>query len=205
MNDPTDYYGAQEEARYRYRRHYSAERQPSYHDAQCDLASYGFPGVEPSTGQEGWPDSDETTHLDTLVESIDQTPADDPIANLFSDKKRFLEQSVGDTLETIYDRDTLMQNALDDIERQECKARERLFEVEDWHSGVSTSIDKLRSEVRKEVASLKQQKRDERVSCWRDVTRTKTDLRELMGEWIRERQKSRWLSDDGSREPGGWP
>ena len=136
------------------------------------------------------------THLDALTEGIQSEKTRDPIHHFLADKKAFLSKSVEDILGMIYEREYLRDTNCYRIDRDSCYISQKLYEIYYIPIGLNPNIDKLRSNLEREMIAFEREKRMESVACWRDITRLKGDLREVMREFSQENRKSYLLSGD---------
>ena len=136
------------------------------------------------------------THLDALTEGIRSEKTRDPIHYFLADKKAFLSKSVEDILGMIYEREYLRDTNCYRIDRDSCYISQKLYEIYYIPLGLNPNIDKLRSNLEREMIAFEREKRMESVACWRDITRLKSDLREVMREFSQENRKGYLLSGD---------
>ena len=60
--------------------------------------------------------------------------------------------------------------------------------------GINAEVDKVRTNLEREIIGLDREKRMEEVACWRDVARLRAELDEAAREFGRERAKESLLS-----------
>ncbi len=60
--------------------------------------------------------------------------------------------------------------------------------------GVNPGIDRIRTNIERELLAFEREKRMEEVACWRDVCRLKSDLREVIRELEREKNRENLIS-----------
>ena len=96
----------------------------------------------------------------------------------------------------IYEREYLRDTNCYRIDRDSCYISQKLYEIYYIPLGLNPNIDKLRSNLEREMIAFEREKRMESVACWRDITRLKNDLREVMREFSQENRKGYLLSGD---------
>ena len=125
----------------------------------------------------------------------------DPLGAFLGAKKEFLGKSIADLLREIEVREKMRDDHLHRIDYESCSFQTRIYELDFWQRGMNPIADRVRTSLEKEMSGLEKEKRMEEISCWRDVSHLKTDLREVMQEWAMEKRKDLLLSegaDDGS-------
>jgi len=132
-------------------------------------------------------------HLDAITESLFEEKKFDPLSDFFSARKEFLARCIEDLTGLIYEREQIRYESFQKIDYDSCKAGTRVREVERWPPGTNATADKVRSNAERELFAFEREKRMEEVACWRDITRVKTELREIMREWSQEKQKESFL------------
>lgn len=118
----------------------------------------------------------------------------DPLESFFAGKKEFLVKSVREIMGLIYEREHLKDENIRGIDYDECHTKTRLFEIDHWHPGVNPGIDRIRTNIERELLACEREKRMEEVACWRDVCRQKSDLREVMRDLEREVDRQSLIS-----------
>lgn len=131
----------------------------------------------------------------SIGDFFDAKKSSDPIDNFFGAKKQFLENSIENVLGMIYERKQILYDHSKQIDYNSSKIKSRLFEIIDFRTGINPNIDKLRGNIEKEISNFEREKRMEEISCWQDVTRLKTDLREILETWSHEKQKESLLNE----------
>jgi hypothetical protein len=127
------------------------------------------------------------------IGALTEGAAHEPLGDFLTGKRKFLTKSVKDALGLIYERERLKDSNLHQIDYSSMQMKERLFEIEDWRAGTNSQIDKVRANIDRELLSFEREKRFEEVACWRDVTRLKSELREMLGDLDRETRRERLL------------
>ncbi len=151
-----------------------------------------WPGTEPDSAERvnAWAQ----TPLDALTDRILDTEEDGALADFFSARKEFLGKSVEHILSQIYERENLTSEHKYQIDIESCRAKTRLFEVDDWLPGLNQNVDKVRSNAEKDLAGMEREKRMEETACWRDVSRLREQLQETMKEWSEEKRRHNLIS-----------
>jgi len=104
-------------------------------------------------------------------------------------KRLFIEKSVEDILNLIHEREQIKYENLRMIDYNESKAQTRLMGIERIEGYFNPSIERIKNNVHKELNTFESERRMEVVSCWRDISRLRGDLREVMGEFAQEKRK----------------
>ena len=143
------------------------------------------------------------SHLDAITGGLDAPPSADPLDGFFAGKRDAIAGGVEDVLGLIYEREQLKYENLFKIDCDSCKVQGRLLPLEYWRPGINSEIDKVRTNIERELISLEREKRMEEVACWRDVARLRSELREVLQDFSRERARESLVSDLGnSYTPG---
>ena len=103
-----------------------------------------------------------------------------------------------DVLGLIYEREEIKSNNIRTIDYDSCRTKARLFEIGSWQTGADPQLDKTRGNIERELLGFEREKRFEEVACWRDMTRLKSELREVLREFDGEKRKEALLEGDGS-------
>lgn len=171
-----------------------------YHDPQysfdltrsssCSLLFPQPSGSYAYLGEESGPDS----HLEAITDDIETRPGLNPLGDFFGQKKRFLAKSVEEILGLIYEREGLKYENQRKADYDACRLTGRLLEMGSWRTGLDPGLDKTRGQIERDLLAVEREKRFEDVACWRDVTRLKTELRDALGEFEREKGKADLLA-----------
>jgi hypothetical protein len=133
-------------------------------------------------------------HIDAITDDITAQAAKDPLAPFFNGQKAFLGKSVQDIVGLIYEREGLKCDNIRRIDYDAGQLKSKLFEIDSWRTGANPQIDKTRAQLDRDLLACEREKRFEEVACWRDTTRLKSELRETLGEFQREKRKESLLS-----------
>lgn len=112
-----------------------------------------------------------------------------------SGKRQFLARSIDDVVSLIDERRGLSDRIMRQIDESYCAASSWLLQFQPWHFGQNSSIDRLRTQIGREMANFDREKRMEEVACWRDVARLRTELREAVREYAMEKRKDALLEE----------
>jgi hypothetical protein len=140
-------------------------------------------------------------NLEGIADGLSLAKWTDPVGMFLSAKKGFLEASIKDLLAQIEEREGMLQNHLSEILKESLENTTRLHEVDRWQRGFLPNMDRVRSQLEKLDAGFERDRRMEEVACWRDVSRIKTELREVTQEWGMEKQKEMLLADTMAPSP----
>lgn len=121
---------------------------------------------------------------------------DDPLQQFMEGKKHFLTRGIEDVLGLIQERVQIKYDNLRKITYDSSKTKGMLFQLYRWQIGGNPNVDRLRMGIEKELIGLEREKRMEEVNCWRDVTRLRTEMRELLGETAQEKRRDSLLSNN---------
>jgi hypothetical protein len=136
--------------------------------------------------------------LEGLSDGLSLAKSSDPLGAFLGAKKEFLGKSIADLLREIEVRERMRDDHLHRIDYESCSFQTRIYELDFWQRGMNPTADKVRTSIEKEMSGLEKEKRMEEISCWRDVSHLKTDLREVMQEWAMEKRKDLLLSEGGA-------
>jgi len=146
-------------------------------------------------------DETEPKDLEGLSDGLSLAKWTDPLGAFLGAKKEFLGKSIADLLREIEVREKMRDDHLHQIDYESCSFQTRIYELDFWQRGMNPIADRVRTSLEKEMSGLEKEKRMEEISCWRDVSHLKTDLREVMQEWAMEKRKDLLLSE-GGRDDG---
>ena len=132
---------------------------------------------------------DATSALDAITDHLTTNTSSDPLGAFLTGKKRFLAKSVEDLLGLLYEREQIKYDSLRKIDYDSAQIKARLFEIDSWRTGINPQIDKTRANIERELLAFEREKRFEEVACWRDTTRLKSELREVLREFDSEKRR----------------
>ena len=141
-------------------------------------------------------DSGLVTHLDVLAEDLIHESKGDPLESFFLGKKAFLAKSVEGILGLIYEREHMKYESIRKIDYESCQTKSKIFELESCPTGRNPNIDKLRTNIDRDLMAFEREKRMEEVACWRDTCRLKSELREVMGDVTQEKRRELLISGE---------
>ena len=138
------------------------------------------------------------THVDAMTREFTVPPQQDYMAAFFGGKQAFLGKSVEDIVGLIYERETMNYDSFRAMDYQAAGIKTKLFEIDNLRAGLNPQIERVRQNIVKELHILESDKRRETVECWRDITRLKGELREVMREFGQEKRKAALLGSPPS-------
>ena len=183
---------------YYYRKHYAPRPQSTSTYNVPSLVSY-VPSLTVSSSDSYAPLSPYTpcggleTHVDAITQDLTTPKQNDPINAFFRGKQLFLGKSVEDIVGLIYERETIKYESFRAMDYQASQNKTKLFELDNLRFGLDPQFERVRQNIVKELNVLESEKRREEVECWRDITRLKGELREVMREFGQEKRKSALL------------
>ena len=119
----------------------------------------------------------------------------DPIDRFLDSKKEVLLNSSKGILEQIYDRLSIRDSNLYEIDGRICRANSVLDQLDVFELGALPVIDKRKSFFEKELITFEQEKRFEQVACWRDVSRLQGQLLELKQQIDTQSNRQKLIND----------
>jgi len=138
------------------------------------LAQSGPPRRSSTPGDDGM-----QTVEHVITNGYFATPDGDPATALIGDKKRTTWLGLDDAIGQLRLRYEIYERNLYDITRAECAATNALHE---WHAERGWPSDKQLDNLQKTLQGLYSQRRDERLSLWKDSSR----LRQTLPEWVQQ-------------------
>ncbi len=133
--------------------------------------------------------------LDTSY--LDRSGSGDPLDLFLGRKREFLVKSVEEILSLIDNREKLKYENLRRIDYDSCKVRTSILQISSWEVGADPQLEKVRMGLEGEALGLEREKRAEEVACWRDTTRLKEGLREVVERLWQDRRREDLLSGSG--------
>ena len=111
--------------------------------------------------------------LETIIEGKDS------LEHFLHSKKEVLLDTAKGILTQIYERRAISEENLYEIDKRISRANSVLEQLRVFDLGTNPVIDKRKVFFEKELIGFEQEKRLEKVACWRDITRLKTQLLEI--------------------------
>jgi len=142
------------------------------------------------------------SNLEGIADGLSLAKWTDPVGTFLSAKKGFLEASIKDLLGQIEEREHLLYSHLREIQYETLANSAKMLEVGRWQRGFHPNLDRVRSQLEKLEAGFERERRMEEVASWRDISRLKTELREVTQEWGMEKQKELLLWDTSPSAAG---
>ena len=124
-----------------------------------------------------------------LNKDLPELSLPDPLGEFMATKRRFLANSIEDVLGLIHERQELKGENLYRIDYDSCIAKGRLYQIDNWQTGLFQNVDRIRTNIHRELVAFEREKRMEEVAAWRDKTRLRGELREIIGEYMMEKRK----------------
>jgi hypothetical protein len=119
----------------------------------------------------------------------------DPIDRFLDSKKEVLLNSSKGILEQIYERLSIRDSNLCEIDGRICRANSVLDQLDVFELGALPVIDKRKSFFEKELITFEQEKRFEQVASWRDVSRLQGQLLELKQQIDSQANRQKLIND----------
>lgn len=119
----------------------------------------------------------------------------DEIDLMFSDKTAFAKSSVINNISQIKERMYLRDRNIGKIDYDICSQRNRLLQLEDlFTNGTSPITHKLKNDIERTILESEKEKRDQEVSCWRDIALLRKDLMLGMNYYKTNSRKKQLIS-----------
>jgi hypothetical protein len=100
-----------------------------------------------------------------------------------SQRKKLLKERIEELVADIGKREGLEEQMLEKAELETSGLEFLLGQVKTWSLGSYPSVDMRRTNLEREILTLKKEGWDERLRCWKDVVALKKDLREVLEEY----------------------
>ena len=108
---------------------------------------------------------------------------EDVFQTMVAGKISDIRKAVAEIEQEIQQRESIDSEVLVEIQKEIMEVRNRMLEVEQFSGSVQSSHPFPRIDtLEREVVSLEGQKRFEKVSCWRDLTSLRKEIRFYMKE-----------------------
>ncbi|MFH1367952.1 MAG: hypothetical protein ABII64_02370 [Elusimicrobiota bacterium] len=133
--------------------------------------------------------------LNRFIEMQSKADYTDEIDLLFSDKTALAKSSVLNIISQIKERIAIKENNLKNIEYGISNQRTRLFNIEDlFANSYSFDVTKAKNDIEKAIESSEKEKREQEVSCWRDLALLRKDLMFGMNEYKSNSRKKQLIT-----------
>ena len=126
-------------------------------------------------------------------------PGDDPTTAILSDKIHSSRLGLDDAIGQMRSRILIYQTNMQDLEQSVCEANNAVFSQE-ADQGCPAN-EKQRYSANKMIQKIYEQKRDERVNLWRDLSRVRTTLPEIVQQYLSAYRKVAILDGIQGDEP----
>ena len=111
-------------------------------------------------------------------------PSSSPVLGAtLSQRKKLLTERIAELIADIHKREKLEGQMLEKAEIESTGLEFLLGQVRTWSLGNYPSVDMRRTNLEREILSLKKAGWDERLRCWRDLIMLKKELREALEEY----------------------
>ncbi|MCG2661322.1 MAG: hypothetical protein L6437_13880 [Kiritimatiellae bacterium] len=121
----------------------------------------------------------------------------DPITGMFKEKAHFGRAVIEDVITDMALRYKMMNRAILTLDYQICAVDSEIMELPNFQIGFSKDLDKLKTALEKTVMDMDQQKHEERIAGWKDITRLKTDLLEVLKDYVATQASASFLNNTG--------
>jgi len=100
-----------------------------------------------------------------------------------SQRKKLLKERIDELVTDIHKREMLEVEMLEKADMETINVEHLLGKVKDFSPGNYPSVDGRRTNLEREIITLKKCGWDERLRCWRDLVMLKKELREALEEY----------------------
>ena len=135
------------------------------------------------------PPSHAIPSLDSIVSK------NDPIDRFLNSKKEVLLNSTRGILEQIYERLSLRDSNIYELDQRISRANSVLDQLDVFELGSLPVIDKRKSFFEKDLMTFEQEKRFEKVACWRDISRLQGQLLEIKQQIDTQANRHKLIGD----------
>jgi hypothetical protein len=104
-------------------------------------------------------------------------------AGFFEDKLKILKDEIEDINRNLEERKLIEKTAADSIESEIKEVKRQLHEIYTWKQGEKSTIEFIRMEFLKQLASLNREKRQSSLGFWKDRVFEKKDRRNMLLEY----------------------
>lgn len=119
----------------------------------------------------------------------------DPVTGLFESKTFFGKARIESVLNEMGTRYKLMNENLRGLDYQICEADSMIDRLPPHAPGMSKDLDRTRTALEDSVRRLEQEKMREKVTAWKDISRLKSDLHDVMEQYTSAQASGAFLSD----------
>ena len=124
----------------------------------------------------------------------------DPISGMFHEKAHFGRSVIEDVVTDMALRYEMMNRAITTLENQICAVDSEVMQLPYFQLGFNKDLDRLKTTLEAKAMDFEQQKLEERVSGWKDITRLKTDLFEVLKDYVATQASSSFLNATGGEK-----
>lgn len=115
--------------------------------------------------------------------SIENTPEALNSSGFFDEKLKILKDEIEDINRNLKERKLIEKTATYSIESEIKEVKRQLHEIYTWKQGEKSTIEFIRMEFLKQLASLYREKRQSGLGLWKDRVFEKKDRRNLLLEY----------------------
>ena len=159
-----------------------AERTYSYHYPPNDADRPVLSACRFYPNGVGYQDAshNQEIHKNSVQKSLEKIVGEkDSLEHFLNSKKEVLIDTAKGILTQIYERKAISEENLYEIDKRISRANSVLEQLRVFDLGTNPVIDKRKVFFEKDLITFEQEKRLEKVACWRDITRLKTQLLEI--------------------------
>ncbi|MBI3987778.1 MAG: hypothetical protein HY343_12705 [Lentisphaerae bacterium] len=121
----------------------------------------------------------------------------DPITGMFKEKAHFGRAVIEDVMADMALRYKMMNRAILTLDYQICAVDSEIMQLPYFQIGFNKDLDRLKTTLEAKTMDFEQQKMEERVAGWKDITRLKTDLMEVLKDYVATQASSLFLNNTG--------
>jgi hypothetical protein len=123
------------------------------------------------------------------------------LAKFLSSKRKSLNKNLDDILNRIKEREKIKDTNTLEIDQEICQVHTSMLNHPKNMYAVDMATIKSFNALQQQVNTLYNAKRAEEISCWRDVTRLKNDLRDFKKILEQEKRRQSLLSGEKNGRP----
>jgi hypothetical protein len=94
----------------------------------------------------------------------------------------------------------MMNRAILTLDYQICAVDSEIMQLPYFQIGLNKDLDRIRTTLEAKAMDFEQQKMEERVASWKDITRLKTDLLEVLKDYVATQASSSFLNSAGGEK-----